>query len=70
MSARAMLMLGIALQVAAQTPPAAQQPKDKIPPIRYVESGKGVVGVNPTQPYRPIPVNAQPKDSIFTFFRP
>ena len=68
MSARAMLMLGIALQVAAQTPPAAQQPKEKTPPIRYVESGKGVVGVNPTQPYRPIPVNAQPKDSIFTFY--
>ena len=58
-----------ALSALAQTPPPAQPAEEKTPTIHYVDSGKGVVGVNPAQPYRPIPVNAtQPKDSIFTFY--
>lgn len=69
MIARTTLVILAALQMAAQTPPAEQPGAKKSAPIRYVESGKGVVGVNPAQPYRPIPVNsAQPKDSIFTFY--
>ena len=69
MSTPAILVLLIALPTMGQTPPPAQPAKEKAPPIHYVESGKGVVGVNPAQPYRPIPVNAtQPKDSIFTFY--
>jgi hypothetical protein len=39
------------------------------PEIRYVESGSGIVGVNPAQPYRPIPVGAAaPRESIFGFY--
>ncbi len=69
MIVRFTLLLWTAVHVVAQTPPAKQPPDKKTPPIRYVESGKGVVGVNPEQPYRPIPVNsAQPRDSIFTFY--
>ncbi len=69
MLSRFTLVLWAAAQVVAQTPPEEQPPGKKTPPIRYVESGKGVVGVNPAQPYRPIPVNsAQPRDSIFTFY--
>ena len=68
MSTPAILVLLIALPAMGQTPPAEQHSKEKAP-IHYVESGKGVVGVNPAQPYRPIPVNAaQPKDSIFSFY--
>jgi hypothetical protein len=63
------LVILAALQAAAQAPSAKQPDDTKSPPIRYVESGKGVVGVNPAQPYRPIPVNsAQRRDSIFTFY--
>ena len=62
------LVLLAALSAMGQTPPPEQHSKEKAP-IHYVESGKGVVGVNPAQPYRPIPVNAaQPKDSIFSFY--
>jgi hypothetical protein len=69
MIARFTLLVWTAVHVVAQTPPAEQPPDKQTPPIRYVESGKGVVGVNPAQPYRPIPVNsAQPRDSIFTFY--
>ncbi len=68
MSTKLLIAALIAVHLMAQTPPPAQPTKEKAP-IHYVESGKGVVGVNPTQPYRPIPVNAaQPKDSIFTFY--
>ena len=34
-----------------------------------MESGSGVVAVNPAQPYRPMPVGAAaPRDSIFGFY--
>ncbi len=62
-------------QAPQPVPPAptkdapAQTQKGKEPPIQYVGSGAGVVGVNPAQPYRPIPVGAAtPRDSIFTFY--
>lgn len=39
------------------------------PSMRHVESGSGVVAVNPNQPYRPVPVNrAQPRETIFEFY--
>jgi len=69
MLARVTLVVWATIQVAAQTLPTEQPDGKKTPSIRYVESGKGVIGVNPAQPYRPIPVNsAQPRDSIFTFY--
>ena len=69
MIARFTLLVWTAVHVVAQTPPAEQPPDKQTPAIRYVESGRSVVGVNPAQPYRPIPVNsAQPRDSIFTFY--
>src|SRR6266446_4604343 len=59
-------------QTAPPTPTKSAQvqtPKGKEPGLRYVESGSGVVAVNPAQPYRPIPVGAvAPRDSIFGFY--
>ena len=79
MSLRATVMFLVAIDAFGQAPqtapPAptksapAQTPKGKEPAIRYVESGSGVVAVNPAQPYRPIPVGAvAPRDSIFGFY--
>ena len=79
MSLRAALMFLVTIGAfgqAPQTPPPSpakgapgQDPKGKEPAIRYVESGSGVVAVNPAQPYRPIPVGAvAPRDSIFGFY--
>ena len=79
MSLRATVMFIVAIDAYGQAqqaaPPAptksasAQTPKGKEPAIRYVESGSGVVAVNPAQPYRPIPVGAvAPRDSIFGFY--
>ena len=50
---------GQAPQPAPAAPTKSATPassKGKEPAIRYVESGSGVVAVNPAQPYRPIPV--------------
>lgn len=79
MSLRAALMFLITIGAFGQAPqtptPLAskgapgQNPKGKEPAIRYVESGSGLVAVNPAQPYRPIPVGAvAPRDSIFGFY--
>jgi hypothetical protein len=79
MSLRATLVFLIAIGAFGQTPQAApptptksapvQTPKGKEPGLRYVESGSGVVAVNPARPYRPIPVGAvAPRDSIFGFY--
>ncbi len=39
-------------------------------PIHRVQSGTGVVAVDPKQPYRPIPANrVQPRETIFEFYR-
>ena len=62
MSLRATLMFLVASGAFGQAPQTptksapVQTPKGKEPGIRYVESGSGVVAVNPAQPYRPIPV--------------
>lgn len=69
MLVRIAFVVWASVQVAAQAPPTDPPASKKVPPIRYIESGKGVVGVNPAQPYRPVPVNSgQPRDSIFTFY--
>ena len=77
MSLRATLMFLVAMDAFGQAPRqrrrprkrTAQTPKGKEPAIRYVESGSGVVAVNPAQPYRPMPVGAAaPRDSIFGFY--
>ena len=61
---RPILMFLIATVVFGQE----QQPEKKSD-IHYVGNGAGVVGVNPAQPYRPIPVGVTaPRDSIFTFY--
>jgi hypothetical protein len=72
MSLKATLVFLVAMDAFGQAPqsaPPAQTPKGKDPAIRYVESGSGVVAVNPAQPYRPMPVGAAaPRDSIFGFY--
>jgi hypothetical protein len=79
MSLRTTLMFLVAIEAFSQAPQPAPPaptrgaplptPKGREPAIRYVESGSGVVAVNPTQPYRPIPVGvAAPRDSIFGFY--
>src|ERR1700681_1701469 len=72
MSLRATLVFLVAMDAFGQAPqsaPPAQTPKGKEPGLRYVESGSGVVAVNPAHPYRPIPVGAvAPRDSIFGFY--
>jgi hypothetical protein len=65
MSLRTNLMFLVAIGAFGQAPQTApptptksapvQTPEGKEPGIRYVESGSGVVAVNPAQPYRPIP---------------
>jgi len=75
------LALGITLIVLAarcQQPgsaPAAPpesgetRPKNTQPKIRVIENGNGLVGVNPNQPYRPIPLNSgQSRETIFEFY--
>lgn len=72
MSLKAILLFLVAMDAFGQAPqpaPPAQTQKGKEPAIRYVESGSGVVAVNPAQPYRPMPVRAAaPRDSIFGFY--
>lgn len=76
MRLKAILMFLVAIGALAQAPrPAPKKsatapiPKGKELAIRYMESGSGVVAVNPAQPYRPIPMGATaPRDSIFGFY--
>ncbi len=45
---------------------AGQSERDR---ARVIENGSGLVGVNPAQPYRPIPLNhAQSRETIFEFY--
>jgi hypothetical protein len=65
--ARCQTAQGSAKDTAAAQTKASQ--KDARKPIRVVESGSGLVGVNPDQPYRPIPLNrTQPRQTIFEFY--
>lgn len=71
MGARCVFVLLIAAAAAGQSPQKRNaEPKSKAQPgIRWVESGPGVVGVNPNQPYRPIaPNRAQSRETIFEFY--
>jgi hypothetical protein len=45
------------------------QPVEAKQKQRIVQSGTGYVGVDPKQPYRPIPLNrVEPRESIFSFY--
>ncbi|MBX9601372.1 MAG: hypothetical protein K2X35_10215 [Bryobacteraceae bacterium] len=61
-----LLALGVVL---AQSPPQQANQKKQQPAPRVVPSGDGYVGVDPKQPYRPIPLNQiEPRESIFGFY--
>src|SRR5579863_6019628 len=66
------LLCGLAVARQTAPPPAADgkaTPKTGQPQIHYVQSGSGVVAVDPSQPYRPIPANrAQSPETIFEFY--
>jgi hypothetical protein len=66
------IALAAAIARCQSKEPRAKQtatPKHVRKQTRVVESGSGVVGVNPDQPYRPIPLNrVQPRESIFEFY--
>jgi hypothetical protein len=66
------IALAAAIARCQSEEPRAKQtatPRDTRKHIRVVESGSGVVGVNPDHPYRPIPLNrVQPRESIFEFY--
>src|SRR5262249_11432135 len=79
MRLKAILMFLVATGASGQAPQAAlvaptksatpASSKGEEPAIRFMESGSGVVAVNPAQPYRPMPVGtAAPRDSIFGFY--
>ncbi|MBN9659254.1 MAG: hypothetical protein J0H49_13795 [Acidobacteria bacterium] len=62
-------------QSAAAQPPTPVDAKQKgagkksQPHLRHVESGSGVVAVDPKQPYRPLPANrTQQRETIFEFY--
>ena len=73
-----LLLVGVILichlAVAQQAPPASeatQKGADKAAQsrVRHVQSGSGVVAVDPKQPYRPMPANrAQTRETIFEFY--
>jgi hypothetical protein len=48
---------------------SAQTPAERKVPIKTVPSGTGSVGVNPNQPYRPVPLNrTATRETIFEFY--
>lgn len=60
-----------ALSVLAQAPRPDEQvsKSSSAPPLQAVRSGSGAVGVNPNQPYRPVPLNrASSRETIFEFY--
>ena len=61
-------------QPPAPSPTRAIERKEASPPPQAttnpVQSGTGVVAVDPKQPYRPLPANrVQPRETIFEFYR-
>lgn len=69
---RVLSLVALVCSVAVAQPgkPDAKNSPNHQPAIRYVENGSGVVGVNPAQPYRPIPVGraGKPRETIFDFY--
>lgn len=64
-------MKSILLLLIAVLASSAQSgsPNDSKDGTRVIENGNGLVGVNPAQPYRPIPLNrGQSRDTIFEFY--
>jgi len=60
----ALLAAGGFAQTAQQTPSPQQQKSQRV-----VQSGAGYVGMDPKQPYRPIPLNrVEQRESIFSFY--
>ena len=58
-------------QQAPSTTDARQKSENKAAPsrTRHVQSGSGVVAVDPKQPYRPLPANrVQSRETIFEFY--
>lgn len=70
------ILIAVMLQcqaAVAQPPPTNSKQKgaDKKvqPQLRQVESGSGMVAVDPKQPYRPLPANrTQQRETIFEFY--
>lgn len=64
-------MKSIVFLVAATFAVSAQSAstRDGKDGTRVIENGSGLVGVNPTQPYRPIPLNrGQSRETVFEFY--
>ena len=61
------VLLGIAVVVVIALGQPAEKDRGKSP--RVIENASGLVGVNPAQPYRPIPLSqAQSRETIFEFY--
>ncbi len=62
---RTTLLLVTILTASAQS----ASPHDEKEQMRVIENGSGLVGVNPAQPYRPIPLNGgKSGETIFEFY--
>lgn len=60
------ILLLTAIAIASAQPNSTQGSKDQ---PRVIENGTGLVGVNPAQPYRPIPLNnGKQRETIFEFY--
>ena len=60
-----------ALSVLAQAPRQDEKASksSSTQPLQSVQNGSGAVGVNPNQPYRPVPLNrASSRETIFEFY--
>lgn len=60
-----------ALSVLAQSPRQDEKASKSstAQPLQALQSGSGAVGVNPNQPYRPVPLNrASSRETIFEFY--
>jgi hypothetical protein len=60
-----------ALSVLAQAPRQDEEASksSRAQPLQSIQSGSGAVGVNPNQPYRPVPLNrASSRETIFEFY--
>ncbi len=61
------VLMGITVAVVIALGQPSEKDSDKS--SRVIENGSGLVGVNPAQPYRPIPLRpAQSRETIFEFY--